>query len=151
MLTLSNLKNTSRPKKKVKRVGRGAGSGLGKTCGRGNKGDGSRSGRKNRHSYEGGQFPLFRKLPCRGFSNAAFKERFYVINLGQIEEWFDEGEVVSETTLRDKNLIKGRIDGVKVLGDGNLSKNVTIEAKAFSKTAKDKLSTAGISYKEAEY
>lgn len=146
MLTLSNLRNTSRPKKNAKRVGRGAGSGLGKTCGRGNKGDKSRSGRKTRPSYEGGQFPLFRKLPCRGFTNAAFKEKFYVINLYQIEEWFAEGDTVSETTLRERNLLKGHIDGVKILGEGKLKKKITIHATAFSKSAKEKLNEAGISY-----
>jgi large subunit ribosomal protein L15 len=146
MLTLHTLRNTARPKKVAKRVGRGPGSGLGKTCGRGNKGDGSRSGRKTRPSYEGGQFPLFRKLPCRGFTNAAFKERFYVINLSQIEEWFSEGDTVNETVLRERNLVKGRIDGVKILGDGVLTKKIVIEADAFSKSAKEKLDAAGISY-----
>jgi large subunit ribosomal protein L15 len=146
MLTLSNLTNTSRPKKKCKRVGRGPGSGRGKTCGRGNKGDGSRSGSKTRPGYEGGQFPLFRKLPVRGFSNVAFKANLFVINLGQIEEWFNEGDTINETSLRDRNLIKGRIDGVKILGDGELAKKVVIEATAFSKSAKNKLEAAGISF-----
>lgn len=146
MITLHTLKNTSRPKKAPKRVGRGPGSGLGKTCGRGHKGDGSRSGRKERHSYEGGQFPLFRKLPVRGFSNAPFKISFYVINVGQINEWFEDGDLVNETTLRDRNLVKGRIDGVKVLGDGEISKKVTIEANAFSTAAKEKLDAAKIAY-----
>ncbi|MEI6531218.1 MAG: 50S ribosomal protein L15, partial [Chlamydiota bacterium] len=88
MLTLNTLKNVSRPKKARKRVGRGSGSGLGKTSGRGNKGDGSRSGRKQRLGYEGGQFPLFRKLPVRGFSNAEFKKNFYVLNLQEINSLF---------------------------------------------------------------
>lgn len=146
MLTLHTLKNTTRPSKSPKRVGRGRGSKLGKTSGRGNKGDGSRSGRKERHSYEGGQFPLFRKVPVRGFSNAAFKDEYFVINLGEIQEWFNEGDVVSETTLRDRKFLKGRIHGVKVLGDGSLSKKVTIEVHAFSQSAKEKLEAAGISY-----
>lgn len=146
MLTLSNLRNTSRPKKSCKRVGRGAGSGLGKTCGRGNKGDGSRSGRKERPSYEGGQFPLFRKLPVRGFSNSAFKKSYYVINLGQINEWFEDGESVNEASLRDRRFIKGRVDGIKVLGDGEITKKVKIEAHAFSLSAKEKLEAAKITY-----
>lgn len=146
MITLHSLKNTSRPKKVSKRVGRGPGSGLGRTCGRGNKGDGSRSGRKERHSYEGGQFPLFRKLPERGFSNAAFKKSFFVINLGQITEWFEDGDKVNETSLRDRSFIKGRIDGIKVLGTGEIQKKVTIEADAFSATAKEKLDAAKVNY-----
>jgi large subunit ribosomal protein L15 len=144
--TLHSLKNTSRPKKQVKRVGRGFGSGLGKTSGRGHKGDGSRSGRKERLSYEGGQFPLFRKLPVRGFSNAPFKVSYFVINLGQIDEWFADGELVNENALRAKKLVKGRIDGIKILADGSLSKNVTIEANAFSASAKEKLDAAKIAY-----
>ena len=144
--TLHQLTNTSRPKKVSKRVGRGFGSGLGKTCGRGHKGDGSRSGRKTRPSYEGGQFPLFRKLPVRGFSNAAFKISYYVINLGQIEEWFDEGDLISEETLRERRLVKGRVDGVKILGHGELTKKVKIEAHAFSCSAKEKLDAAKIAY-----
>lgn len=150
MMTLNSLKNTSRPKKVVRRVGRGPGSGRGRTCGRGNKGDGSRSGRKERHSYEGGQFPLFRKLPERGFSNAKFKIKYFVLNLEQINEWFEEGETVSETTLRDKSFIKGRIDGIKVLGNGELQKKVKIEANAYSAAAKEKLDAAKIAYAIAE-
>lgn len=146
MLTLSSLKNFSRPNKKIQRVGRGAGSGRGKTCGRGNKGAGSRSGYKQRLTYEGGQFRLFRKLPCRGFTNGQFKKQFYVINLDQIQEWFEEGETVNELSLRDKRLVKGRIDGVKVLGNGELTKKVTIEAHGFSSSAKEKLEAAGVSY-----
>jgi large subunit ribosomal protein L15 len=146
MITLHTLKNTSRPKKAPKRVGRGPGSGLGRTCGRGNKGDGSRSGRKERHSYEGGQFPLFRKLPVRGFSNSTFKKTYYVINVGQINEWFEDGDVVNETSLRDRHFVKGRIDGVKVLGEGEITKKVTIEATAFSQSAIDKLEAAKIAY-----
>ncbi|MDR3624058.1 MAG: 50S ribosomal protein L15 [Chlamydiales bacterium] len=149
MLTLHTLKNTSRPCKAPKRVGRGRGSKLGKTCGRGNKGAGSRSGYKERHSYEGGQFRLFRKLPVRGFSNAAFKEEFYVINLGQINEWFDDGDTINETSLRDRKLVKGRVDGIKILGDGKIQKKVIIEAHAFSSSAKEKLDAAGISYSVA--
>jgi large subunit ribosomal protein L15 len=146
MITLNTLKNTSRPKKTPKRVGRGPGSGLGRTCGRGNKGDGSRSGRKERHSYEGGQFPLFRKLPVRGFSNNTFKKTYYVINVGQINEWFEDGDLVNETSLRDRQFVKGRIDGVKILGEGEITKKVTIEATAFSQSAIDKLEAAKIAY-----
>lgn len=146
MLTLNSLKNEYRPKQAKKRVGRGSGSGLGKTCGRGNKGDGSRSGRKERHSYEGGQFPLFRKLPVRGFSNVEFKKNYYVVNLCEIDQLFADGETVSEISLREKGILKGHFDGIKVLGNGNLSKKVTIEANGYSASAKDKLDAAHISY-----
>ncbi len=148
MLTLGSLQNTSRPKQGAKRVGRGPGSGVGKTCGRGHKGDGSRSGRKERLGYEGGQWPLFRKLPTRGFSNAAFKQRYYVINLWQIQEWFEEGEEVNEISLRERNLIKGGVEGVKVLGEGLLTKKVHIVADAFSAAAKEKLQAAGITFEQ---
>ncbi len=146
MLTLNTLKNVSRPKKARKRVGRGSGSGLGKTSGRGNKGDGSRSGRKQRLGYEGGQFPLFRKLPVRGFSNAEFKKNFYVLNLQEINSLFVDGEVVSEMTLREKRILKGRFDGIKILGNGTIDKKVTIEAQGYSTSAKEKLDAAQISY-----
>lgn len=146
MLTLNTLKNESRPKKAPKRVGRGSGSGLGKTSGRGNKGDGSRSGRKQRHSYEGGQFPLFRKLPVRGFSNAEFKTKYYVLNLQEINKMFVDGETVSEITLREKGILKGRFDGIKILGNGTLDKKVTIEAHGYSASAKEKLDAAQVTY-----
>ncbi|MCX6995306.1 MAG: 50S ribosomal protein L15 [Chlamydiae bacterium] len=146
MLTLNTLKNVSRPKKARKRVGRGSGSGLGKTSGRGNKGDGSRSGRKQRLGYEGGQFPLFRKLPVRGFSNAEFKKNFYILNLQEINNLFVDGEVVSESTLREKRILKGRFDGIKILGNGTIDKKVIIEAQGYSTSAKEKLDAAKISY-----
>lgn len=146
MLTLNTLTNETRPKKARKRVGRGSGSGLGKTCGRGNKGDGSRSGRKERLSYEGGQFPLFRKLPVRGFSNVEFKKNYYVLNLGEIEGLFADGETVSEITLREKGILKGRFDGIKILGNGSLTKKVTIEAQGYSASAKEKLDAAQVTY-----
>ncbi len=146
MLTLNTLKNVSRPKKARKRVGRGSGSGLGKTSGRGNKGDGSRSGRKQRLGYEGGQFPLFRKLPVRGFSNAEFKKNFYILNLQEINNLFVDGEVVSESTLREKRILKGRFDGIRILGNGTIDKKVIIEAQGYSASAKEKLDAAKISY-----
>lgn len=146
MLTLNSLTNESRPKKARKRVGRGSGSGLGKTCGRGNKGAGSRSGRKQRFGYEGGQFPLFRKLPVRGFSNAEFKKNYYVVNLREINNLFEDGELVSEISLREKGILKGRFDGIKILGNGTLDKKVTIEAHGYSASAKEKLDAAQITY-----
>ncbi len=146
MVELNNLQNTSRPFKRTKRVGRGMGSGLGKTSGRGHKGMGSRSGYQTRARYEGGQLPLYRKLPQRGFSTVQFQKRLDVINLGQIEDLFQDGEVVSVLSLREKGFLKGTSHGIKILGQGDLSKKVTIEASAISKSALDKLNNCGISY-----
>src|SRR5262249_39578510 len=95
IMELHSLQNSSRPAKRRKRVGRGMGSGLGKTCGRGHKGAGSRAGYKTRARYEGGQLPLYRKVPGRGFSNARFQKKLDAINLNQIEKLFNDGDVVN--------------------------------------------------------
>lgn len=150
MVTLGSLKNTTRPRKTVKRVGRGLGSGLGKTCGRGEKGAGSRSGYKRRHTYEGGQFRMFMKMPIRGFNNARFRTEYEAINLSQIDAMFENGDVVNAKTLAEKGYLKGRGKLVKVLGNGELTKKVTIEADAFSETAKQKLQHAKIAFKTTE-
>lgn len=147
MLTLGSLKNTTRPRKNVKRVGRGLGSGLGKTCGRGEKGAGARSGYKRRHTYEGGQFRMFMKMPIRGFNNKNFRIEYQPVNLSQIEAMYENGEVVNMQTLTERGFIKGRNLLIKVLGNGELTKKVTIEADAFSKTAKEKLQKAKISFR----
>lgn len=147
MVTLGSLKNTSRPKKTVKRVGRGLGSGLGKTCGRGEKGAGSRSGYKRRHTYEGGQFRMFMKMPIRGFNNARFRTEYEAVNLSQINKMFEDGETVSVETLTERGFIKGRNVLVKILGNGELTKKVKIEADAFSKSAEEKLNKAKITFR----
>lgn len=147
MFSLTSLKNTSRPHKNVKRVGRGLGSGLGKTCGRGEKGAGSRSGYKRRHTYEGGQFRLFMKTPIRGFNNAQFRTEYEAVNLAQINELYHDGEVVNSATLAEKGFMKGRGLLVKVLGNGELTKKVSIHADAFSETAKQKLQKAKIEFR----
>jgi len=147
MLTLGSLKNTTRPRKSVKRVGRGLGSGLGKTCGRGEKGAGARSGYKRRHTYEGGQFRMFMKMPIRGFSNARFGTEYETINLSQINSMFEEGDVVSVDTLKQNGYIKKRNVLLKVLGNGELKKKVEIEADAFSKSAEEKLNRAKIAFR----
>jgi len=147
MLTLANLKNTTRPAKEMKRVGRGLGSGLGKTCGRGEKGAGSRSGYKRRHTYEGGQFRLFMKLPIRGFNNANFTVKYEAVNLAQIDALFENGDVVNGATLSERGVFKGRNKLVKILGTGELTKKVTIEADAYSDSAKQKLQQAKIEFK----
>lgn len=147
MITLSQLQDTSRPKKKVQRVGRGIGSGRGKTSGRGEKGDGSRSGYKRRYGYEGGQVPLYRKLPIRGFTRGRFDKPSQAITLKVIEMYFNDGEVVNQETLREKGLIHRRLPaGIKILASGELTKKVTIEAHAISQGALQKLEEKKISF-----
>ena len=146
MITLGTLKNTTRYRKKCKRVGRGPGSGLGKTCGRGEKGAGARSGYKRRFGYEGGQFRNFMKIPIRGFNNANFRTEYDVVNLAQISSLYEDGEVVNIKTMKERGFFNGTKKGLKVLGNGEISKKVTIEADAYSKTALDKLQKAKISF-----
>lgn len=146
MFTLGSLKNTSRPRKSVKRVGRGLGSGLGKTCGRGEKGAGARAGYKRRLGYEGGQFRMFMKMPIRGFNNARFRCAYKGINLGQIDAAYEDGEVVNLETLAQRGIIKGRDVCVKLLGTGELTKKVTIDIANMSESAKAKLHKAKIPF-----
>ncbi len=148
MINLSSLTDTHRHRKKVQRVGRGVGSKRGKTCGRGAKGDKSRSGYKYQFGREGGQLPLYRKLPCRGFPNGRFRKETCAVNLGKIEEFYLDGEVVNFDTLRQKGLVsREAVHGIKILSDGDLTKKVTIEAHAFSQGAKEKLEKLAIPYK----
>jgi len=146
MRNLSQLKNASRPSKNRKRVGRGNGSGLGKTCGRGHKGDGSRSGYKRRLGYEGGQIRLHMKLPGRGFSNAQFRKEWEIVNLAAIDQNYSDGEVVNLETLIEKGIISGKHNRVKLLGEGEVTKKVTFEVQAVSKGAQEKLQKANLSY-----
>ena len=125
-----------------KRVGRGPGSGLGKTSGRGQKGQKARSGGSINPVFEGGQLPLYRRIPKRGFSNAKFKTRYAVINLGQLNV-FEDGTVVTPALLKDTGIIKNQLDGIKVLGTGKLEKKLTIQASKFSASAEEKIKEAG--------
>lgn len=145
-MELHSLTNSSRPYKRRKRVGRGMGSGLGKTCGRGQKGAGSRAGYKTRARYEGGQLPQYRKLPTRGFNNARFQKKLDAINLGELDSVFSDGDVVTLQTLRDAGLISGTSYGFKVLSEGEITKKIRIEANAMSKKAEEKLQQAQIQY-----
>lgn len=146
MTILSQLKNTTRPKKKIQRVGRGDGSKRGKTSCRGSKGDGSRRGYDRRYGYEGGQVPLYRKLPVRGFTRGRFEKESFAISLDQIEKNFSDGELVSFTTLRAKGLIPRVLPaGVKILSNGVLTKKVRIEVHSVSDAAQKKLEAAAIS------
>jgi large subunit ribosomal protein L15 len=149
-MRLEGLLNTTRAFKRRKRVGRGLGSKRGQTCCRGQKGAGSRSGWKSRERYEGGQLPLYRKIPARGFSNVQFQKKYDVINLAEIDGLYHDGEVVSLLTLREKQFLKGSTYGIKILGDGELTKKVNIEAQAYSKSAIEKLQASGIPFVVAE-
>lgn len=147
MHSLSQLKNTSRPKKKVQRIGRGIGSKRGATSGRGGKGDSHRQGYSKRYGYEGGQVPLYRKLPIRGFTRGTFVKPSVAISLSTLEEYFKDGETVSLITLREKGLVPRRIPGgFKILANGELTKKVKIEANHFSEAAEQKLKDKGIHY-----
>lgn len=147
MHSLSELKNTSRPKKKVQRIGRGIGSGRGATSGRGGKGDSHRQGYSKRYGYEGGQVPLYRKLPIRGFTRGKFVKASVAISLSTLEENFNDGDHVTILTLREKGLIPRRLPGgIKILANGQLTKKVKIEANHFSEAAAQKLKDNGISY-----
>jgi large subunit ribosomal protein L15 len=145
-MELNNLKPKKGARHAKKRVGRGPGSGHGKTAGRGEKGQKSRSGYSRMLGFEGGQMPLHRRLPKRGFTNI-FKKDFTVVNLADLER-FDNGATVDEAALRQSGLIKGRSHGIKILGTGELTKKLTIHAAKFSKTAKEKIEAVGGSCQE---
>jgi len=140
-MELSNLKPKKGARHAKKRVGRGPGSGHGKTSARGEKGQKSRSGYSRMLGFEGGQMPLHRRLPKRGFTNI-FKKEFVVVNLIDLER-FEAGSTVDEGTLRDAGLIKGRFAGIKVLGTGEITRKLTVHAHKFSKTAKERIEAAG--------
>ena len=125
-----------------KRVGRGVGSGTGKTSGKGEKGQNARSGGGVRPGFEGGQLPLFRRLPKRGFSNAKFKTRYAVINLSDLNR-FEDGAVVSPKLLKEMGILKNQLDGVKVLGNGKLEKKLVVKAHKFSSVAQEQIEKLG--------
>ncbi len=129
-------------RKRRKRLGRGSGSGHGKTCGRGHKGQGSRSGFSMHPTFEGGQMPLVRRVPKRGFNNR-WADTVAVVNLEDLEARFSDGDHVTPETLREKNLAKGRYDVLKVLAGGELTKKLKISAHRFSRQAKEKIEKAG--------
>jgi len=125
-----------------KRLGRGVGSGLGKTSGKGHKGQNARSGGGVRPGFEGGQLPLFRRLPKRGFSNARFKTEYATINLSDLNR-FEDGAVVTPELLKEMGLVKNQLDGIKVLGNGTLEKKLTVKAHKFSSSAQEKIESIG--------
>jgi large subunit ribosomal protein L15 len=147
MISLESLQNTHRPRKNIQRVGRGFGSRRGKTCKRGGKGDKARSGYKRRYGYEGGQLPLYRKLPIRGFSNERFKNKTYAINFNLVNKIFEDGEVVNFETLKQKGYApRQEIRGLKILASGELLKKVRFEATAISASAKAYFDSNNIQY-----
>ena len=134
---LSNLNATAR-----KRVGRGPGSGTGKTSGKGHKGQNARSGGGVRPGFEGGQLPLFRRLSKRGFNNYNFRTVYATVNVGDLER-FEDGTTVTKELLIEAGLVKKELDGIKVLGNGELTKKLTVKADKFSSTAKEKIENVG--------
>ena len=125
-----------------KRVGRGSGSGLGKTSGRGQKGQKARSGAHINPVFEGGQLPLYRRVPKRGFKNAKFRTIYATINVEDLNV-FEDGTVVTPALLKDTGIVKKQLDGIKVLGNGKLEKKLTIQASKFSTSALEKIKEAG--------
>ena len=127
---------------KRKIVGHGRGSGLGKTSGKGHKGQNARSGGGVRTVFEGGQTPLYRRIPKRGFNNYEFRKEYAVINVSDLNR-FDNGTIVSPALLKEVGLVKNQLDGIKVLGNGTLEKKLTVQAHKFSKTAIEKIEKSG--------
>ncbi len=142
MMRLHNLKPRPGAKHRVKRLGIGESSGHGKTSGKGHKGQKARSGGSIRLGFEGGQMPLIRRLPKRGFNNARFHKNYAVVNLDALNA-FAAGSVVNEQLLRDSKLVRGHVAGLKILGDGELKHALTIEADKVSAGARQKIESAG--------
>lgn len=140
-MRLSELKPSTRFRKRTKRVGRGPGSGSGQTAGRGTKGQRSRSGRSVPPGFEGGQMPLKRRLPKRGFTNI-FKKKYALVKIRDLNR-FQEGSVVDDHALINCGLVKGVYDGIKVLGDGEINYPLTVKVHRLSETAKKKIEAVG--------
>lgn len=138
-----NELNKAPEAKAKKRVGRGPGSGMGKTSTRGQKGQKSRSGASIPAWFQGGQTPLYRRLPKRGFNNAEFRTAYATINLSDLNKFFNDGDVVTPEVLKERGIIKKQLCGVKVLGNGELEKKLTVKATRFSSSAVTKIESAG--------
>ncbi|MFQ3670088.1 MAG: 50S ribosomal protein L15 [Verrucomicrobiia bacterium] len=141
-MQLHDLKPRPGAKHRVKRLGCGESSGHGKTSGKGHKGQKARSGGSIRLGFEGGQMPIYRRLPKRGFNNASFATRYCPVNLSALNA-FENGATVDEAALRARRIVTGRWDGVKILGSGELKKSLQVVASAFSASAKTKIEQAG--------
>ena len=142
-MDLSNLKPADGSKQNRKRVGRGPGSGNGKTAGRGYKGAQSRSGYSHKRGFEGGQMPLHRRVPKRGFNNTMFRTEYAVVNLDQLEAQFEKDSTVTPDALRTAGLVHSKALPIKVLGRGEVTKALTVQAHKFSGKAAEKLAAAG--------
>jgi large subunit ribosomal protein L15 len=142
MIRLHSMRTRPGSKHRVKRLGCGESSGHGKTSGKGHKGQKARSGGSIRLGFEGGQMPLIRRLPKRGFNNAAFHKNYAIVNLSDLSS-FKEGTVVNEQMLREAKMLRGNGAGLKILGDGELKHALTIEADKISTSAREKIEKAG--------
>ena len=143
-MDLSTVHHGIHKRKGKKRVGRGPGSGHGKTGSRGSKGQYSQAGAKRpAFTFEGGQMPLFRRIPKRGFSHATWDKKFHVVNVGDLDAHFQEGETVDQETLKKVGLANGPADGVRILGTGELTKRLVIKAHHFTKSAAEKITAKG--------
>jgi len=141
-MNLHTLSPRPGSKHRVKRLGHGESSGKGKTSGKGHKGQKARSGGSIRLGFEGGQMPLIRRIPKRGFNNAAFKKNYAIVNLADLNQ-FDDGATINESVLLEANLIRGKYFGVKVLGNGDITKKLTITVDKVSDAAREKIEKAG--------
>ena len=143
-MDLSTIHQGVHKRRKKKRVGRGVGSGHGKTSGKGHKGQRSRAGYSlTSPLFEGGTMPLFRRIPKRGFSNARFGRSYHIVNVGALDDAFADGDVVDPESLKQKGLAKGNADGVRILGQGEVTKKLTVKAHHFTKSALEKISANG--------
>lgn len=142
-MRIHELKPNPGSKHRRKRLGSGESSGLGKTCGKGHKGQKARSGATIRPGFEGGQMPLHRRLPKKGFSNAAFARKVAAVNVGRLESVFADGDTVDEESLAAKGLVKGNYDVIKILGNGALTRKLTINVDEVSAGARAKIEQAG--------
>ena len=141
-MKLHELAPAEGSKKEHFRVGRGHGSGNGKTAGKGHKGQNARSGGGVRPGFEGGQMPLYRRLPKRGFNNARFATNYAIVNVSELNV-FEDGAVVDAAALVESGLVNDQCDGIKILGNGEISKKLTVHAAAFSQSATEKIEAAG--------
>ena len=142
-MNLGDVKRSGLPRKYKFPKGRGHSSGIGKTCGRGRKGQKARQGTSFRPYFEGGQMSMLRRLPKFGFNNNQFATDYEVVNVGQLEKAFDAGAVVDRAALKAAGLVRRECDGVKILGGGDLKKKLTVKAQGFSASAKQKIEAAG--------
>jgi len=142
-MRLHDVKPRPGATKRRKRIGCGESSGHGKTSCKGHKGQMARSGRGIRPGFEGGQMPLHRRLPKKGFSNVQFRDVYEVVNVGDLNDAFEDGAVINEASLREKNLVNRNCDAIKILGSGDLARKLTVEISKVSAAAREKIEKAG--------